>query len=294
MKRCYVPKSFARKHVALIDHANAIIEQYQAQGFVLTLRQLYYQFVARDLLANTQRNYKMLGSVVSDARLAGKISWTAIEDRTRSMQKRSHWEDPAGVIDSAANSYGKDLWRGQSQRVEVWIEKDALTGVIERPCTEWDVPYFACKGYTSMSELWRAAIRHKDYGVPVTVLHFGDHDPSGIDMTRDVQDRLRTFGAPTEVVRMALNMDQVREFNPPPNPVKATDSRHNGYRDAFGDECWELDALEPTVIDRLIRDEIGERVDTKKFRAEQRKQETERELLREASNRWDEVEDMLR
>ena len=96
------------------------------------------------------------------------------------------------------------------------------------------------------------------------MLHFGDHDPSGIDMTRDNNDRLSMFagyrGAPT-VIRVALNMDQMDEYNPPPNPAKVTDSRFEGYLREYGDECWELDALEPSVIDELIRQYVGAYID---------------------------------
>lgn len=244
----------------LIDHANAIIEEYQGQGFMLTLRQLYYQFVARDLLPNTVQNYKRLGSVVNDARLAGLIDWNAIEDRTRNLAAVPHWDTPANIIDSAAYSYRIDKWATQPTRVEVWIEKEALAGVFARICSELDVPYFACRGYTSQSEMWTASERLKKYkrkGQRIEILHFGDHDPSGIDMTRDIIDRLNeTFGVRMYLTRLALNMDQVRKYKPPPNPAKETDSRFDGYLTQFGSKSWELDALEPKVFTELVRSTI--------------------------------------
>jgi len=176
-KILYVERRFSPDSRLMIAQANLIIEEFAADNFVLTLRQLYYQFVGKAWIENTMKAYKRLGSVVNDARLAGLISWDAIEDRTRSVRQRSHWDDPSGVIESAAYGYGIDLWEGQSKRVEVMIEKDALVGVAEGVCRKWDVPLLSCRGYTSQSELWRTANRHKDYGCRVVVIHLGDHDP---------------------------------------------------------------------------------------------------------------------
>lgn len=290
----YIEKRFNGKTLARIDQANAIIAEYQAAGFELTLRQLYYQFVARDLIPNTMKSYKALGNVINDARLAGLIDWEAIEDRTRNVRKRAHWSDPAGVIESAGHSYGIDLWEGQDCRVEVWIEKDALVGVIERVCTELDVPYFSCRGYTSQSELWRGAQRQIAYGVPTFVVHLGDHDPSGKDMTRDIQDRLRLFGAEATIERIALNMDQVRKWKLPPNPAKITDSRFAAYEAEYGAESWELDALDPKNIEKMIRAAVTEHLDQDLFDERRDQQENDRLLLDKCSNEWDSVRDHLK
>ncbi|HYE47285.1 MAG TPA: hypothetical protein VEA44_16090 [Caulobacter sp.] len=261
----YTEASFKPSSLRVIEQANEIIAEYEAQGFALTLRQLYYQFVARDLLANTLRNYKNLGEIINKGRMAGLVSWDAIEDRTRNLRSRSHWDTPRDIIDAARRSYHIDLWANQPNRVEVWIEKDALVGVIERVCNRYDVPFFACRGYSSQSEQWRAGLRlqgHIDRGQTPIVLHLGDHDPSGVDMTRDNQDRLTLFaGEDIEVRRLALNIDQVRRYRPPPNPAKFTDSRAAGYIRAFGKSCWELDALDPSLIERLIEDELNDIID---------------------------------
>lgn len=264
---CYTDKKFGAETNAIITMANSIIEDYEAQGFTLTLRQLYYQFVARDLIPNTERSYKRLGNIISDARLAGLISWEAIEDRTRWVRSNGHWDSPAEILESAARGYQTDLWKNQPYRVEVWIEKDALVGVIEDVCSELDVSYFACRGYVSQSEMWRAGQRFNDFarddqrGV---VLHLGDHDPSGIDMTRDIGDRLDVFcdeGEPVIVKRIALNMDQIEKLKPPPNPAKLSDTRAATYISRFGRSSWELDALEPSFITRLIRTHVAEYMD---------------------------------
>lgn len=255
MKQTFVPKNFRAKSRAIIIKANEIIEEYRAQGYSLTLRQLYYQFVARDLIPNTERSYKSLGSIINDARLAGYIDWIAIEDRTRNVSAAPHWDSPADVIQAARDSYLIDFWADQPRRVEVWIEKNALTGVIHNTCRELHVPYFACIGYVSQSEQWRAFQRSLNH--PVTILHLGDHDPSGIDMTRDNDNRLnQVFGGDVDVIRIALNMDQIEQYNPPPNPAKVTDSRFEQYLQDYGPDSWELDALEPSVINDLIRTHV--------------------------------------
>lgn len=257
---CYVEKNFGPDRLAMLTQANKIIAEYEAKGYPLTLRQLYYQFVARGLLANAVKNYTLLGNVINDGRLAGLVSWTAIEDRTRNLRGLETYSGPQDVLREARGRFRLDLWADQPWRPEVWVEKDALVGVIARVCHELRVDYFACRGYNSQSEQWRAGqrmARHYRAGQRPIVFHLGDHDPSGIDMTRDNQARLSMFaGTPVTVARLALNRDQVERYNPPPNPTKLTDSRAGAYLAEFGGSSWELDALDPEVIGNLIRDAV--------------------------------------
>jgi len=251
----YQEISFAAKTKKVIQQANEIINVYAAQGYDLTLRQLYYQFVSRDLIRNQQSEYKRLGSIINDARLAGLIDWNHITDRTRNVKSNAHWESPSDIVSACAKQFQFDKWRGQCRRVEVWVEKDALSGVFDRVCRELDIASFSCRGYTSQSEMWSAAQRLRAYekaGQEAIVFHFGDHDPSGIDMTRDIQERLKMFGTRAKVLRLALTMDQIRQYDPPPNPAKESDSRFEDYLREYGDESWELDALEPQVLANLV------------------------------------------
>ena len=318
MKRQYAWKTISEPRREALRTAEDIIDEYRAQGLTLTVRQLYYQHVARGLISNNDREYKKLGNLISDGRMAGLIDWSSIVDRTRFIRRNNHWHHPADIIEASANQFRYDLWQDQPQRVEVWIEKDALVGVIEGVCRELDVPYFSCRGYVSSSAMWRAGQRigaYLDAGQKTTILHLGDHDPSGVQMTEDMQDRLITFttgdimhdaldafedeghediavearrffdernrqelAAPT-VTRIALTMDQVDEYQPPPNPAKLSDSRSGPYIERYGRQSWELDALEPTVLRDLIRANVEARRDQTLWDAAVARQTEAREAL---------------
>lgn len=263
MKIAYKEIRLSRSSLEIVDKANEIIDEYSEQDFTLTLRQLYYQFVSRDIIPNTVQSYKRLGNIVNDARLTGLIDWEAIEDRTRSLSRLSTWDNPSEIIRACAEQYRVDYWGSQPHYIEVWVEKEALAGVVESVCNKYRVPFLSCRGYTSQSEMWRAGRRIQEHEQKrVTVLHLGDHDPSGIDMSRDIVDRIKMFAQiDFEFVRLALNMNQVNKYNPPPNPAKQTDSRFIEYMKKFGGESWELDALEPKVITGLIATAIANRID---------------------------------
>ena len=267
-KIAYKPVSMRLNGLSLVETCNEIITEYQADWLLLTLRQLYYQLVSRGVIANQTTEYNRLGNIVSDARLQGLMDWDAIEDRTRELVTTSHWGSPADILETCARQFRVDRWKEQDVHPEVWIEKEALSGVFERICRSLDVGCFACRGYTSQSAMWGAGqrfIQKIQEGQRVVVFHFGDHDPSGIDMTRDIEDRIRMFArhdvgpkadSHIEIKRLALNMDQVRKYNPPENPAKTTDSRFTSYAAAFGGKSWELDALNPRTLSALVRDNV--------------------------------------
>jgi hypothetical protein len=294
----FIEKNFQKSTMAVIEQANVIIGDYAARGFALTLRQLYYQFVARGLIEeNSQREYKRIGTIVNNARQAGLIDWDAIEDRTRNLQSFSAWSDPAEFLVTVAESYREDPWSNQAYRPEVWIEKDALLGVIEDVCRRWRAPFFACRGNNSQSEQYAAGKRFAERGdlgfIPI-VLHLGDHDPNGLDMTRDNRDRLGMFaGGKVEVRRLALNIDQVRQYRPPPNFAKETDTRFAGYEREFGTQCWELDALDPDVISGLVDREIQSLVDMETWNASIARERDQRAVFAALSENWDDVRELL-
>jgi len=289
---CYKAQSFQPETRYIIDEANVIINKFLDKGLELTVRQLYYQFIAKNLFPdswtdkklhtkNTEKNYKRMGSIINNGRMAGLIDWYAIEDRTRNLEYMVHWDNPGEMLRMRARTFHLDHWEGQIFYPEVWIEKEALTGVIESVCNKLDVPYFACRGYVSQSEMWAAAKRLDEHDGEPVIIHLGDHDPSGVDMTRDIIDRLELFMDREIIVkRIALNMDQIEEHDPPPSPAKPSDSRTNGYLSKFGEDSWELDALEPDILQGLIKDTVTDLRDEVVYREVLDKQQRYREELR--------------
>ncbi len=299
-KIAYDVIKLGKKSLDRIEQANQIIAEYHGHNLDLTLRQLYYQFVSRGLIPNNDREYKKLGDIIANGRMVGLIDWDAIVDRTRYLRTLSHWNSPHEIISAVAQQYRIDKWARQKTYVEVWIEKDALIGVIEGVCVENDVAYLACRGYASASEIWRAG--HQRFkpkvkaGKDCVVIYLGDHDPSGIDMTRDIQDRLNVFtGKPgsVNVHRLALNMDQVEQYDPPPNPTKLTDSRASGYIELHGHECWELDALDPIVIRDLIFEQIETHRDQTLWDEAVSEEDQAKERIGLVADNWDDVVDRL-
>lgn len=293
--------------LAIIKKANTILKEY-AGKYEITLRGLYYQFVRRDWFpaswadpstgsTNNVRSYKKLGDIVGDGRLAGLIDWDVLSDEGRFMRALGSWDSPAQIIAGCAWSYKTDWWKDMAYRPEVWIEKNALIGLIEPVTQRHRCGLFSCMGYTSLSSIYEASKRLKRIeaaGQKPVILHLGDHDPSGCDMSRDIQDRLELFlGHEIEFKRLALNMDQIDEFNPPPNPAKVTDSRAKKYIEEHGDESWELDALEPDQLDGVITEAIEEYIDAKTLKDNQDREEREKAELQRVSDRWDEVRELV-
>ena len=268
MKEKFIDHKFNTASLALINTANGILSEYRAMGYRLSLRQLYYQLVARDYIENSVKSYKRIGNLISDARLAGLLDWGMIEDRGRETVIPTAWESPAQIVKAAANQFRIDRWQGQPCYVEVMVEKDALSGILEPVCRDLHVRFTANKGYNSSSAMYEAGKRIEgasDCVDQVHIFYLGDHDPSGIDMTRDIAERLDTFTYglidARKVHRLALNWNQVEEWQPPENPAKETDSRYQAYADEFGESSWELDAVEPATLADLVRDSVGELID---------------------------------
>lgn len=297
MKELFLKKNFRKKSLKTIAQANDIITEYQRASIKLTLRQLYYQFVARGLRENTERSYKSLGKLINNARLAGLIDWRAIEDRGRNRVAWLIEEDPRSAVYGIERNFALDKWERQNTYVEVWVEKEALSGVIANPCMKWAAPYIACKGYMSASEMYDAGKRYEanGYRKKRVLIHLGDHDPSGIDMTRDNEERLEMFARSfnIEVRRIALNMDQVEEHKPPPNFAKESDSRHKIYKERYGKDSWELDALEPRLIRSLIEDNLTGLIDMDVWNETITEQEATRDTLSQFYERYDDIVEFL-
>lgn len=310
----YIEKDFGETALYIIEKAEVILNEYARQGFTMTLRQLYYQFVARDLFPEDRRwrrlptgkfvrdpdgtknanpNYKWMGGIVNDARLAGYIDWKMMEDLTRKLEERANWLNPTQLMWAAQRQFHTDWWENQTHRPEIWIEKDALTGVIKPTCRKLDVPYFSCRGYSSQSAMWEAGqrmIRHMENDQVPYIFHLGDHDPSGMDMSNDIFKRLDLFLGHEgyysyedwHFKRIALSMDQINELNPPSDPAKLSDSRGAKYIEQYGGRSWELDALSPTAMSEIITDAISEITDFEELEAAQALEAEHKETMKTA------------
>lgn len=274
-------KGLRNNTLFLIVKANEILEEYTEKGYILTLRQLYYQMVSRDIIPNTTKSYNNLGTAISTGRERGLIDWDHLTDRLRELTTWQTHEDVPSAIQEVAQYFRLDKWKTQPYRPEVWVEKDALSDIVRRACMRLQVPYLVCRGYGSASALWQAGRRMIDYrrdGQTPIIFHLGDHDPSGLQMTDDNSNRVNLFGSPIDasekayrarckVVRLALNMEQIEQYEPPPNPAKETDSRWEWYNETTGlTDSWELDALEPSVIEQIITDAVLGIRDEKKWK----------------------------
>jgi hypothetical protein len=262
MKEFFKETNFTPKRREMIDLCNTIINNYLDQGLRLTLRQLYYQLVIRNVIPNREQSYKQVGNLLSDARLAGLVDWDAIEDRVRVPRRPQEFKNLDELVRAALYSYRLPRWDGQDYYIELWVEKDALSGVLAPLAREFHITLMVNRGYSSQSAMYEAANRFiaNSNGSGV-LLYLGDHDPSGEDMVRDIRDRLEMMNAQVEVEKIALTMAQVEEYNPPPNPAKLSDSRAAGYIDKHGDSSWEVDALPPEVLQQLIREKVEEYLD---------------------------------
>ncbi len=258
--RCYRKINFTDDRAEMIRLIRTIFDDYARDGLMLTVRQIFYQFIARGWAAPRPTLYDIIQSAVNDGRMAGLLPWHTLEDRGRGLRGLETQTSPAAAIRRARDGYRLDLWADQEWRPEFWVEKQALEGVIGDIATSLRVDFYATKGYDSQSQQWRAGQRMADYvrrGQRPIVFHLTDHDPSGIDMYRDVTERLRMFaGTPIHVERIALTTAQVRKYDPPPFDVKIRDSRSRGYRDEHGEDAWELDALDPRVLRTLMEDSV--------------------------------------
>lgn len=295
MKRTYKTIKLRPDSLALIETCNDIIDDYQQQGLRLTLRQLYYQLVSRNVVPNTERSYKRVGSIISDGRLSGLVDWEAIEDRNREPVIWQEYDNVKDFIETAIGGYRRRRWNGQSKYVELWVEKAALAGVLEPLAAEFHATLMVNRGYSSQSAMYESAKRFRRHmnsgqnndGVDKDgiLFYLGDHDPSGEDMVRDIQDRMNLFGVDVDVRKLALTMAQVQQYNPPPNPAKMTDSRASGYVAQHGSSSWEVDALNPSTLAQIVRSAFASVIDKPMMDAVKAKERKDRTRLEEAAER---------
>ncbi len=292
-----VTQTWIYSQTQLLQQIINITEAYREQNIILTGRQLYYQLVAKGIIPNALEIYKRSSKFSTDARYGGFVDWEAIEDRGRVPERKSQWDNVKELIESAVSQYRLPRWEGQDEYLELYTEKQALESIFKPIADKWHIYFGYNKGYSSASTMYDLAERLKEQiemGKDVTILYFGDHDPSGLDMVRDMQDRLTEFltkgNDPLDelivydafnVHQVALNIKQVRQYNPPPNPAKFKDPRAKDYIDEFGAQSWEVDALPPEVLRNLTEQAILEHLDLDKYNEVLQQEKDEIQKLRD-------------
>ena len=266
-----------KSQTELRDEILDIIMDYTEQDIKLTSRQLYYQLVAADIIPNAQEVYKRVCTFLVDLRYNGLVDWDAIEDRGRVPSKPSDWKNIRELIRTALYAYRLPRWQDQSFYVELFCEKQAMEGVLKPIADKYHIYFGANKGYSSASAMYDLAKRIEaqviDGNKKAVILYLGDHDPSGLDMVRDIQTRVCEFlrlekdyaEELFEVIPLALNREQIDAYNPPPNPAKITDPRAKWYLAKHGNVSWELDALEPKVLMGIAEQGILNYLDVEKY-----------------------------
>lgn len=285
----------SKSNISRLETINGIVEEYRQQSFILTLRQLYYQLVSRDVIPNSQKEYAKLSILLTKGRMAGIVDWSAIEDRGRTPKIPFSINGVQEALDVIADQYRINRQQGQKNYIEVWVEKDALSNVFARVTEPYHIRLMVNKGYSSSSAMYEAAnrfrkaySRNNQKGI---LLYFGDHDASGKDMVRDVEERLREMGVKSlKVINPALTMEQVNEYDPPENPAKQTDPRAKWYIEKYGESSWELDALPPPVLMQIIRDNVVKYMDLELFKEVRIKEANQKKVITQYASDYDEGE----
>ncbi len=279
------------RYSEVVEATRRILGEY---SYRLTVRQVYYRLISPpyQLFPNTATNYKTFDKILTKARERHEVDWRKIEDRARSILggEKNVFDSPEGYVDWLFGElneryYDKSYWESQSSHVEVWVEKDALSTLFERAVKQYRIVVFPSRGYSSYTKVMEALERFPRRK-NVIILHFGDHDPSGLDMSRDLSSRLEGYSGTNNgglvVKRIALDIEQVRKLALPPNPTKKADTRAREYTAKYGDECWELDAVPPDTLARWVRDAVEEEVDWSAWRESEERVREEREKIRRA------------
>lgn len=274
----------------LFSQIDEVVDYYISVGIKLTNRQLYYQLVGKDLIPNADEVYKKVCVFLTDVRYAGLIDWEAIEDKEREPHRKGEWNSIKSIVQSAINVYRLPRWDDQEYYLEMYCEKKAGINVLQPIADNYHIYFGFNKGYSSASAMYDLAKRIMEQienSKMVIILYFGDHDASGLDMIRDINERITEFlvegeypvEPDFEVIPVALTMKQIEEYNPPPNPAKITDPRAKWYIEKFGEESWELDSIDAMELRRIAENSILRYIDIEKYNTWVKREKREKKLL---------------
>ncbi len=264
-----------RRTQQLWDAIVAIADEYDR----LSVRQLYYQLVSRGVIPKTEAAYKRVCDASAQMRLDGALPYRKIADGHRTRRAVYAHGGLQHALESAHDLYRRNYWLDQPWHVEVWCEKDALTGVIQPVCDRYGVTYVATRGFPSITLRYESAQEMLAIGKPTMIFYFGDHDASGQQISVNLEAELRHHGAEVTVERVALHPAQIRHWTLPTRPGKTSDSRHSAFAARYGDASVELDALPPNVLTELVRRAIWNMIDDDAWERAEEVEALERQTL---------------
>lgn len=267
-----------KQSLELLDQVQKIIASYD---FALTLRQIYYQLVAKQIIPNKQSYYHKLSRLCVMGRDEEILSEEGFADRLREIDKLSSWLDLNNFMDTVKNSYCKDKWQNQDSYLEIWTEKDALRSVITGITYKYDVILMVARGQLSRTEIYRTAKRYKAQSDKKCYLYYcGDFDPSGLSIYNSIKERLDNFGIFINYERIALTEEQIKKYKLPSDPAKQSDPNYNKFVNLYGsDMVVELDSLPPDVLRNIIEYCILINIDMSLLAQVQEKERTEKVSL---------------
>lgn len=272
-----------RKSLAIIEQVQKVVSEYD---IALSLRQIYYQLVARQIIKNEEKEYRKLSRLCVIARNEELLPEEAFADRLRVVDQPDTWIDLKGFFETVERAYRKSLWQNQPKYIEIWTEKDALRGVFNPITDKYDVPLLVARGQVSRTAIYQASERFKERvkeGKKCHLFYFGDFDPSGLSIYRSLCERLSdmevAFQLTLEFERIALTSEQIAEYNLPQDPAKRKDPNYDKFVAEYGNNVVELDSLPPDVLQRLIEDTIKSCIDFEKLQEVQKTEKKEKDKL---------------
>jgi len=258
----------------LIEAAREILAEHRP----MTVRQVFYQLVSRQATENTQSRYNAVSKMLVTARKENIIPWKWIEDRLRRPRQVSMWGGLPDFAETVGRLYRRDVWPSQPEYFEVWVEKDALSGIFQDVLDDYGVALNVGRGYDGWDSIHNAAERFRD-GEGAAILYFGDFDPSGEDMVRSLRDRLAFFGCEPEIIKCALTRADIERYSLPPALTKRSDTRRKAFVQRHGDVAVELDAMPINVLRERLVNEVKARMDMQALVETQRIEEAERQRV---------------
>lgn len=265
--------------------ARGILKAFDDYGTGLTVRQVYYQLASFGLVPLCRSGYRQAQNMTMRLRELDIIPWGWFADRARERIQRAAWDDASEFADAVAQSYRKDLWQTQDEHVEFWLEKDALSGFVSKALHVWGNPLCVVRGFSSATFVYECAQVLKEIDKPKYVYYLGDHDPAGLNIELNVQERLSEFGADFYFERIAVTLEDIERHSLMPLTAKKTDSRYADYVRRFGTTTVEIDALPPDILKRRILRAVNRHVDIDEWKRLQRVEAVEKQSIRSLAER---------